>query len=135
MQKKKIISFVTVIMLVCLAATYIVYAQPGTANDPVVTLSYIQEIFKPEMTFKVVEVPAGKSVYGEAGTEFVLRSGKGSIIATSKGGVADLTSGKDLKNESIVPLNHHLVVPISDGRGLKLTAESLVMIKGGYTIK
>ena len=135
MKKKKIISFVTVIVLVCLAATYMVYAQPGTTSDPVVTLSYIKEIFKPEVTFKVVEVPAGKTLYGDAGTEFILRSGKGSIIATSKGGVADLTAGKDLKNGSAIPKNHHLVVPVKDGRGLKITTKSFVMVKGGYTMK
>jgi len=135
MKKRRIISFVTVVMLVCVAATYMVYAQPGTEDDPVVTLSYIKEIFKPEMTFKVVEVPAGKSLYGEAGTEMILRMGHGDIIATEKGGVADLTAGYDLSDGTYIPSNHYLVVPLADGRGLHLTEDSLVMIKGGYQIK
>ena len=135
MKKKRIISFVTVVLIVCMAATYMVYAEPGTENDPVVTLSYIKEIFKPEMTFKVVEIPANKSLYGEAGTEMVLRMGKGSIIATDKGGVADLTAGYDLSNGSAIPANHHLIVPVEDGRGLKVTENSLVLVKGGYSIK
>ncbi len=135
MKKKRLISFVAVVILVIVAATYMVYAEPGTESDPVVTLSYIKEIFKPELTFKVVEVPAGKTIYGEAGTEMVLRMGKGSIIATEKGGVADLTSGYDLSKDTQIPPNHHLLVPVDDGRGLKVTEKSLVMVKGGYTIK
>lgn len=135
MKKRRIISFVAVVMLVIVAATYMVYAEPGTESDPVVTLSYIKEIFKPEMTFKVVEVPAGKSLYGEAGTEMVLRMGKGSVIATEKGGLADLTSGYDLGKGTAIPANHHLVVPVDDGRGLYVAEKSLVLVKGGYTIK
>ena len=135
MKKKRLISFVAVVMLVIVAATYMVYAEPGTENDPVVTLSYIKEIFKPELTFKVVEVAAGKTIYGEAGTEMVLRMGKGGIIATEKGGVADLTAGCDLSKGTAIPANHHLLVPVDDGRGLKVTENSLVMVKGGYSIK
>jgi hypothetical protein len=101
----------------------------------VVTLSYIKEIFKPEITFKVVEVPAGKTLYGEAGTEIVLRMGKGNIVATTKGGVADLTSGYDLSDGTEIPPNHHLIVPVDDGRGIKVTEKTLVLVKGGYAIK
>lgn len=135
MKKKRLISFVTVVVLVCMAATYMVYAQPGTENDPVVTLSYIKEIFKPEVTFKVVDVPKGKCLYGEAGTEMVLRMGKGSIIATTKGGVADLTAGYDLADGKDIPSNHHLLIPVDDGRGLYLTEKAIVLVKGGYSIK
>ena len=135
MKKRRIISFVTIVVLVCMAATYMVYAQPGTESDPVVTLSYIRDIFKPEMTFKVVEVQAGKTIFGDAGTEMILRMGKGTVIATAKGGVADLTSGHDLPKGSAIPANHHLVVPVKDGRGLKVNEKSLVMVKGGYSIK
>ena len=135
MKKNKLISFVIVVALIIAAATYMVYAQAGTEEDPVVTLSYINEVVKSEMTFKVVEVPAGKSIYGDSGTEMVLRMGKGSIIATAKGGVADLTSGIDLANGAIIPANHHLLVPLDDGRGLSVTSDSLVLVKGAYEIK
>ena len=134
MKKRRLVSFTVVVVLLLVAATYMVYAEPGTESDPVVTLSYIKEIFKPEMTFKVVEVPAGKCLYGESGTEMVLRMGKGSIISTEKGGVADLTSGYDLTEGKDIPANHHLVVPVGDGRGLYLTQKSLVLVKGAYSI-
>lgn len=135
MKKKRLICFMIVVALISAAATYMVYAQAGTEDDPVVTLSYINDVLKNEITFKVVEVPNGKSIYGSAGTEMVLRMGKGSIIATDKGGVADLTSGNDLPNGSVIPANHHLLVPLDDGRGLNVTADSLVLVKGAYEIK
>jgi len=134
-KKKRICCFIAVVALLCMAATYMVYAQPGTEEDPVVTLSYINDVFKNEMTFKVVEVPKGKAIYGQTGTEMILRMGKGSIIATQKGGIADLTSGLDLSNGSVIPANHYLLVPYNDGRGLKVTADSLIMVKGAYEIK
>ena len=135
MKKKRIIGFLIVVAIVSAAATYMVYAQPGAEEDPIVTLSYINEVLKKEMTFKVVEVPSGKSIYGGAGAEMVLRMGKGTIIATEKGGVADLTSGNDLPDGAVVPANHHLLVPLDDGRGLNVSADSLVLVKGTYEIK
>ena len=135
MRKKSFICFIAVVVLVCAAATYMVYAQPGAEDDPVVTLSYIDDVLKKEMSFKVVEVPAGKSLYGEEGTEMVLRMGRGSIIATDKGGVADLTAGSDISNSKAIPANHHLLIPYGDGRGLHVDVDSLVLVKGAYLIK
>lgn len=134
MKNKRLIGLIVVVML-CVAATCIAYANAGSQDDPIVTLSYINDVLKAEMTFKVVEVPAGKTIIGDAGAEMVLRMGKGTIVATQKGGVADLTAGNDLANGSQIPPNHHLLVPVDDGRGLSVESDSLVMVKGGYTIK
>ncbi|MBQ2897326.1 MAG: hypothetical protein IJE46_03265 [Clostridia bacterium] len=135
MKNKRFISVMVVVVLICAAATYIAYAKAGTEEDPVVTLSYINDVLKQEMTFKVVEVPAGKLIIGDTGTEMVLRMGKGSILATAKGGVADLTAGNDLPNGSSIPANHYLLIPYNDGRGLSVTTDSLIMVKGSYEIK
>lgn len=135
MKNKRLFGFFIALITLCVAITCIVYAGVGTEEDPLVTLSYINDVFKEEMTFKVVEVPDGKTIIGEGGTEMVLRMGKGTIVATQKGGVADLTSGNDLANGSLIPPNHHLLVPLNDGRGLSVETDSLVMVKGGYTIK
>ena len=53
-----------------LAAAYA--AQPGTNEDPLVTKSYLEQMTR----FNVVEVPQGKSVYGDSGTEMILRQGE-----------------------------------------------------------
>jgi hypothetical protein len=132
-MKKRAILFFAV---TCLSIAAVVYAaQPGTEDDPLVTKSYIESVLYPEIKFKVIEVPAGKSVICSAGTEMILRMGTCSIIGTQKGGVSDVTMGYDLANGSAVQGNHLLIVPLDDGRGVKTSTDCLIMIKGGYTIQ
>lgn len=83
----------------------------------------------------MVNVSAGKQVICEAGTELILRMGKGTIIATAKGGLADTTIGYDLPNGYEMPSNHQLIVPVADGRGFQAETDVIVMVKGGYTVK
>ena len=110
-------------------------AQPGTEGDPLITKSYIDTAVIPQTKFQVVEVPAGKSVIGDAGTEMILRMGTCSVIGTSKGGVSDVTMGFDLADGVVVQGNHLLIVPLSDGRGVYTSTNCILMIKGGYQIK
>ena len=133
-------------------------SQPGTADDPVVTKSYVdQQIQKalgggssttptkptepsPSVVeeVKVVNLKPGKILFAKAGTEFIVRSGKAVIYTESKDGVADLTDGMDLVNGQAAPTNHLLSFP-RDGRGItvKEGIESglVVMVRGGYQIK
>ena len=121
---------------VCVLFTAVVYAaQPGTEEDPLITKSYLDEIMAQQTTFKVVEVPAGKSVICSAGTEMILRMGTCSVIGTQKGGISDVTMGYDLADGTNVQGNHLLIVPLDDGRGVRTSETCLIMIKGGYTIK
>lgn len=139
MKKKISIISLIGILCVCVAFTYIAYAQVGGENDPVISLSYLQQIFKPELkkelTFDVVSVKEGESVICDAGSELILRMGTAEIIATEKGGIADVTEGYDLTDKSKMPSNHHLIVPVGDGRGAKALTDCLIMIKGGYYLK
>ena len=134
-----------------------VFSEPGGSDDPVVTKSYIVDKVIPEIKayiderfgiaasegvvttatdkFMVVNVAKGKSVICEAGTELILRMGKGTIIATEKGGLADVTAGFDLASGTAMPSNHQLVVPVADGRGFRAEEDVIVMIKGAYSIK
>lgn len=134
-----------------------VFSEPGGTDDPVVTKSYIVDSVVPDIkayvdqqlgiassdgkitarpsTFTVVNLNAGQSVLGEAGTEMILRMGRGTVIATAKGGLADTTGGNDLPNGEAMPSNHLLIVPVADGRGFRADSDAIVMIKGGYTVK
>lgn len=100
--------------------------EPGSANDPVVTKSYVNDLFG----WKVHTLYPGEFTTFEVGTEAVLRSGKGIIVAGSGGGLADLTSGHDLKGGSLVPLNHLLLAPSSDGRGIRAETTVVFLAKG-----
>lgn len=85
--------------------------------------------------YVVVEVKAGQKIIGGASTEMILRGGAATAIANNAGdGLADLTGGSDLKQNVMVPLNHLVLVPRDDGRGMLCTALSWVMVRGTYTI-
>ncbi len=130
---------------------YKVLAEPGSYNDPVITLSYLQEVFMPLIrqeidnktkktdtgggeNFDVITLQQGQKLIGEAGTELILRMGQAIILSTEKGGLADTTWGEDLHDGENMPPNHLLIVPVSDGRGLVANTEVLVMVKGLFTI-
>lgn len=153
---KKIISLV--VIFACLMITFqMVYGsvgEPGSQEDPLITKSYIEEIVMPKIRqemvelikgssnsvghsfqFEVVSVKKGQKLIGDAGTELILRMGKATIIATTKGGLADTTQGTDLPNGTPMPPNHLLIIPLDDGRGFIAEEDVLVMVKGSYSIK
>ncbi|MBQ2891019.1 MAG: hypothetical protein IJE44_05185 [Clostridia bacterium] len=130
-----------------------VVANPGSADDPLITQSYITSVVMPELEdyvkaevkkqvsggvsvtaerFEVISLSAGEKIICENGTELILRMGSATIIATEKGGLADTTAGVDLPNGTQMPSNHLLIVPVADGRGIMAQNDVLVMVKGGY---
>lgn len=131
-----------------------VIATPGDGNDPIVTLSYINDTVIPSLkeyvdskiasapqtptgsssSYNLVNVKAGQKIIGSEGTEFVLRMGSGTIVATANGGVADLTDGTDLADGSPIPANHNLLSPKNDSRGLHMSTDGIILIKGTYTV-
>lgn len=118
------------------------YAAPGDENDPVVTKSYLDGVFLDKVkglagggeSFKVVDVKEGKKLICGAGTELILRKGSGVVIATEKGGIANVTASVDLPSGEGVPANSLLIVPLDDGRGFIATSDVIVMVKGSYEI-
>lgn len=110
----------------------------NNANDPVLTQNYVNSTIIPYIdqstTFSVVNISQNQMLIGQAGCEIILRMGTASVIATEKGGLCDTTIGGDWPNSSPVPGNHLLIVPVSDGRGVKAETDIIVMVKGKYTI-
>ena len=156
MRKERFLKILIPVCLICvLMGSIAVFSEPGGTDDPVVTKSYIIDTVIPEIkeyvdqrigngggeavarpaSFTVVNMTAGQSLIGEAGTELILRMGKGTIISTEKGGIADTTAGYDLANGTQMPSNHLLIIPLADGRGFKAQNDVIVMVKGGYTVK
>lgn len=88
--------------------------------------------------FVVVEAAKGQQLICGASTEVILRAGSATVISGANGdGLADLTSGEDLRGGDTVPLQHHLLVSRDDGRGLLIDSEgtSYLLIKGAYELK
>ncbi len=127
----------------------------GSESDPIVTASYVTKYFSEEiqrfmdltvkpyvaqyaggsMQWEVVELAAGQKLIGQAGAEIIVRTGRAVIVDETINGIPDLTAGADLKAGTPVTLNHHLVVPRSDGRGILAQDSVWVMYKGQASIR
>lgn len=156
-KRKKLRLGIIAILCFTMCMFTVVLAEPGTEDDPLISKSYIENQVIPRLeqyiesriseiksegstgstaeTFIVVEATAGQEIICNAGAELILRMGKATIIATEKGGIADTTAGYDLADGTDMPSNHLLIVPVSDGRGIKAQENVIVMIKGEYTVK
>ncbi|MBO7208650.1 MAG: hypothetical protein J6V58_02815 [Clostridia bacterium] len=120
------------------------YAAPGDETDPVVTKSYLDNVFTEKIKelvsveqgskFELVNMTEGKQIVCGAGTELILRKGSGIVIATEKGGIANVSKSVDLPSGAQVPANSLLIVPFDDGRGFVATADVIVMVKGSYEV-
>ncbi len=135
---KMILTFVLLSGTTLYAADNII----GTRVDPVVTKSYVDMKIKEQLgkvegqksTFEIVDVPVGKAIYGKQGSEMIIRSGEGRIIASLAGGVQDVTDGVDLAADVLAPKNNLLIIPREDGRGIFANKTMTIMVRGGYTI-
>ncbi|WP_202079390.1 hypothetical protein [Caldalkalibacillus salinus] len=162
MNKGKIGTVVTVMLAALLigTGTSANNAEPGTAEDPLITKSYMDEKvaeIKAELRAElsadtghgggdgttsgsspmVVErLEEGQKLIGEAGTEIIVRTGQANgIIGPGGDGIPDVTAGNDIRGTNI-PLNHLLLIPRSDGRGIEvIKGPSHVMIRGNYEIE
>lgn len=93
---------------------------------------------KDSIVFKIIKLPAGKTLVGGASTEIIVRNKnrvKAYVASTATGGVSNLISGTDIKNGAIIPDNQLLLIPKEDGRGITAISDADIMIKGLYTIK
>ena len=109
--------------------------QLQASQTQIQTLQQTQASQKQTALYETIQVKAGQQLTAGASTEIILRSGKATAVASQSGGVSDLISGQDIKTGETIPLNHLLLVPRDDGRGLKAATDMWILIKGSYTIK
>jgi hypothetical protein len=83
--------------------------------------------------YEVLFMPVNQMLIAYSGTEIILRGGS-AVAVTGENGLVDVTGGSDIISGMNVPLNHLLVVPATDGRGMRSTSDAYLMIKGGYYI-
>ncbi len=161
-RKAIIIGLAAVMGLGAAGAAGVYAGSAGSDQDPLVTLSYVEKRIQEVLTtvtaqiaelkkqtgsqtgtagtaagtavFQVIQAEKGSFVYFGGSTEFIVRSGKVTVIATTNGGLSDLTDGKDIAMGQTVPANHHMLVPRDDGRGLNILDTTFLLIKGPFTI-
>ncbi|MBO5409070.1 MAG: hypothetical protein J6A61_06725 [Clostridia bacterium] len=129
--------------VILVAGTVVTVSALASGDDPLISLSYLNEIFMPKVETKIAEttvysvitVEKGKTFVAGAGCEFIVRSGSASVISSASGGICDTTDGVDLSGGTVAPSNHLLIAPRDDGRGFSATTDVILMVKGSYTIR
>ncbi|WP_058486747.1 hypothetical protein [Defluviitalea phaphyphila] len=126
----------------------------GSYEDPLVSKSYVDSQIKEVMdlvetivsnqnsdsdsnktiSYEVVNVSAGEKLVGGQGTEIILRGGKGLAIASSYGGLQDITEGIDIAGGTQIPKYHLIIIPREDGRGIYVESDAVFMVRGDYEI-
>lgn len=122
--------------------------MPGTANDPLVTKSYVDQAIRnagggaapgtggAQSGINVIQLTPGQRLMAGEGAEFVVRVGKAVAFSSDANGIPDLTGGQDLANGTAIPLNHLLWFP-REGRGIQPAANEsntvYVMVRGPFS--
>lgn len=89
-----------------------------------------------EAGYVVVEVPAGRTLLLHGGSEVIVRSGVATAVQGTQGGLANVTTGTDIKGGTVVNNQHLLISSRSDGRGLRMGNSTVfLLVRGGYTLQ
>lgn len=141
------------LVLITVTGVALAASTQGSRNDPLVTLSYLNDVLIPDLmaradshieekanqlmeeartgnkaVFGTAEVLAGSKINLTAGTQIILRTG----TATNTDGLIDLTEGGSMWN--LLQANH-LYISVKDGQQVTVTENALFLIQGRYTIE
>jgi len=128
-------------------------APPGSSEDPLVSRSYVDsqidrliammntggggeaQEWEQAAAFAPVRAEKGQLILGGEGSEMILRSGRASGLCGGENGLVDATAGAEVHNGGEIQINHLILVPRDDGRGVTVVSgEAWFIIKGGYQI-
>ena len=156
-MKKKTLTTIILIVALAMVAAVTVYAVAnyGTKEDPLVTSSYLQDVVQPRMEdaysstldgeVREMEdqfadqvaaaggsyvLESGQTLTGRAGTELLMRTG---TAAVTQSAAIDLTTGESAAVGAKLTENHLYLVQ-ADGAGIQATADTTVMVRGGYSV-
>lgn len=155
MKKNRWFLRLLALLVICgaLNVTLSAAAEAGSADDPLVTLSYLNETFMDDIMdrvdekiaqrdaqsgtasgFAVVTLSSGQTLVGDIGCEVMLRVGSAVCVASSAPGLIDETTAGTLNNGGALVQNHLYMMTIED-RGVRATAETTkLLVRGGYTV-
>lgn len=163
-KRFKIILF-SVAAAVAAAVLGLVLAAEYSAEDPLISLSYLEQIFYPKVTsyvdqsvadssasasesqedennakagYEVITLTQGQTLIANGSLELILRPGGAATVKSDipENGIADLTNAKELLNGEEIPINAYCLIPRADGRGIVCVSETAyVMVRGEYEIR
>ena len=90
-----------------------------------------------EAGYEIVRVTAGMKVLAGDSCDIMLRSGTAVAIAPlATQGLSDYTSGSEILDGEEITINHMMLIPRGDGRGIRITSEeAYIMIRGAYALE
>ncbi|MDD3346234.1 hypothetical protein [Oscillibacter sp.] len=163
MKKNRWFLRMLALLAICgaLSGTMSLAAEAGSDQDPLVTLSYLNETFLNNVlarvdekiaarnaqitqqlggqatstaVFSVVTLSSGQTLTGGIGCEVMLRVGSAVCVASSAPGLVDETTGATLGGGSALSQNHLYMMTV-EGRGVKAGAATVkLLVRGTYTI-
>lgn len=166
MKKRSWLAPLLVVVMIfgAMNMTVSVAAEPGSDQDPLVTLSYLNDTFlntvlekvdqkiaarnteivkqlggqasgaESANTFSVVTLTQGQVLTGDIGCEVMLRVGTAACVSPSAPGLIDETSAGTLNNGGALEKNHLYMMTI-EGRGVQATAATTkLLVRGTYTV-
>ena len=155
MKRKKtamILCAALVLVLVLGVAAY-ARASAGSESDPLVTRSYLEEVFLPAVleqveamaggtsgstdqgSFTVVTLYPGQVLTGEVGCELMLRIGTASATGADYPVLVDTSTGGELASGAALEKNHLNMITIAGNGILAGSSPTKVLVSGGYTIR
>lgn len=107
---------------------------PGSAYDPLITQSYLEERLAQTDAagFVRVSVAKNKILTLESGAQLLILSGTANAVGGS--GLIDMTEGVLLEKDLSV-MKYHLCMAPSAGSGIKAATACTVFVTGAYTVK
>lgn len=87
-----------------------------------------------EVSWSVIQVPAGSTVVCEVGVQAILRVGQATCVAAGSPGLIDLSNGETLANGGALASNHLYTASIQ-GRGIYTAQGCTLLIAGSYAIQ
>lgn len=151
MRKKFLVGLEIFMATVLVIGATAFAASAGSESDPLVSKSYVDDkinqvislintgtstaVVDTGSSYVPVYASVGQTVIGGEGTEIILRAGKGNVVISGADGIVDATTGQNMTSGKAAVLNHIMIVPRADGRGIKVTEAAWFLIKGDYSIK
>ena len=133
-------------------------AEAGSSQDPLVTLSYLNDTFfngimqrvdqkiaertgqalpgasSSSASFTVVTLSNGQTLTGDVGCEVMLRIGSAVCVSSSSPGLIDETTAATLAGGASLAQNHLYMMTV-EGRGVQATAATTKLLaRGSYTV-
>ena len=153
---KKLRTFAVFCLVAVLLGGVCVYANTtyGTESDPLITLSYLNSVLKPELeqkysqqtqaaiadvearmeeklngSYVAVTVKANQTLTCKAGCEFMVRSGEAYVA----NGILDVTDGKELAANDWL-MKYHLYMAMGDTATVRANSDVYLMVRGEHSI-